>query len=314
MLSGKELLAFRTKNQAVSDTLPMPDLGVGNSTPQTSVGGPDLFIGNLPKTIIQGTARGAFVAGNILAGAAVGKTPEEVNKYTFTPEGAARVWLGDEEVGLASEGTEILKKIGFSEKSAANVAPGILVALTSLDIFTGGSSKGVINSLKTVDDIAEAGKLLRGAGFTDDVVDQYAPVFANTKTLKETTEAFEAAYKLQTTTRKVETTPLTTLDKSNPITVKGEAFDDVVGSTRKKISDIFKKVGDSDLPTWTAVKTRFTDEAVTPTLRDFNNASVLLRSVGEDVKDIDNAIADIRGVLRLNRSGLLVFQQNLNLL
>lgn len=286
-------------NQNPGRLLPMLDMDTQGSTAQFSQGGPDLFIGNLPKAVVQGTARGAFAVGNILAGAFLGMSPEEVNKYSFTPEGGARLWLGDEKVGLLSEGTDILTKIGFSEKSATNMAPGILVALTALDGFTGGSSKGVITALKNADNVLDAGKVLRSAGIAEDLVDDYASVFAKTKTLKETTEAFESLYKLQTTTRKIETTPLTAFDGTDPITVKGgQAFSEVVDTGRRQVSDLFKKAGDSDLPAWSAVKGRF-GEGEAPSLRDFNNAAVLLKSSGQDVKDIESVIADIRATIKV---------------
>lgn len=285
--------------QSPARLLPLPDMDTQGSTPQFSQGGPDLFIGNLPKAVIQGTARGAFAVGNILAGAFLGMSPDEVNKYSFTPEGGARLWLGDEPVGLSSEGTSILTKIGFSERSASSLAPGILVALTALDGFTGGSSKGVITALKNADNALDAGKVLRSAGVTEDLVEEYASVFAKTKTLKETTEAFESLYKLQTTTRKVETTPLSTFDGTDPITVKGgQAFSEVVDNGRRQVSDLFKKAGDSDLPAWSAVKGRFT-EGEAPTLRDFNNAAVLLKSSGQEVKGIETVVADIRATMKV---------------
>lgn len=223
MLSGRELALQsykRKQQQDFSDALPLPNMGTGNSTPQVSQGGPDLFIGNLPKTLIQGTARSAFATGQVLAGAAMGMTPAEVNKVAFKPESGAKIWLGEEEVGLASEGTDILTGFGVPEKWAVNSAPFLIAGFTAIDAATGGGKESLLKSFVKATDEVKIAKGLETMRFSKETASEFAPLFAKADTEEKVAKLIAEAAKAES----VYTTGLKVADGGDVITTGGQVF------------------------------------------------------------------------------------------
>ena len=98
----------------------------------------------------------------------------------------------------------------LGEKYGGYTAGGATVGLTALDLVGGGGVKGVVGltrTLKAAKTTEEAAKALRAANFSEDIIKDYAPVFAKTTDTKEITKGIQSAQNLQNTTKNT-VTPL----------------------------------------------------------------------------------------------------------
>lgn len=298
MLSGRDLAlqSYKKKQQQeFSDALPMPDMGTANSTAQVTEIGFNPFV-DIPKMVVQGTARGAFATGMVAGGALLGMSPEEINKVRFKPESGAKVWLGEEEVGLASEGTDILTSFGVPEKMAVNTAPFLVVGLTALDLTTGGGGKGnFVKRFAKMTNEAEIAKDLKAFRFSDETVTEFAPQFAKTTDEKEIAKLFADAAKAES----VFTTELRVADGADVVTPGGQVFSDAVSSVRNRLESIFKKTDEAELGGTKAVVERAI-KADSPTIKDLRLATDALEVAGAKVDDIVKDLSDITATVKID--------------
>ena len=174
--------------------------GTQTSTPQTTQFGTE----DVLKSFGQSVARG-FAS----TGAALQNLPRQVIQTVkgqnapigqFTPQGILqKTLLGtDKPFGYGTEGAVFGLKEGGLPATFAGAAFGIL------DLVGGGGLKGVkglTTALRTTEDIAEATRLMKNAGFVDDIVKDYAPLFAKSEDAKYIEQGLLSAEKLQKGTK-----------------------------------------------------------------------------------------------------------------
>lgn len=145
----------------------------------------------------QSIARGYGAVGQgIVSAATGGKAP-----VAFTPQGKVQqaIFGTDKSFSLQDVGEEypgVPKGAGF--------APFIGGLGVALDLVGGGGLKGLkglTTALKDANAVADAARLMKGAGFTDDIIKDYSPLFAKSKDVAEIEKGLLVAENLQNTTR-----------------------------------------------------------------------------------------------------------------
>lgn len=153
-----------------------------------TVGTVGISAGNLPYRAVG--KEGPFqdeidTTGSPVTRAIFGDTPIK----SFRKYGEAGIEFVDDTTGLAID---------------RRFAPFYAVAGIALDLSgTGKGAKTVFKSLHNAKTLEEAAGVMRTAGFDDDIIKDYAPIFAKTTAKEETSKALEAALKLQESTIKV---------------------------------------------------------------------------------------------------------------
>src|SRR3990167_9210882 len=182
---------------------PTPPLLLGNlfggtqtSTPQTTQFGTEDALKSFGQSVARGFAS---------TGAALQNLPRQVIQTVkgqnapigqFTPQGKIqkKVFGTDKPFGYGTEGAVFGLKEGGLPATFAGAAFGVL------DLVGGGGLKGIkglTTALRTTEDIAEATRLMKNAGFVDDIVKDYAPLFAKSKDAKYIEQGLLSAEKLQ---------------------------------------------------------------------------------------------------------------------
>jgi hypothetical protein len=319
--TNKKILQLQQVKKA-TENVALPDFTTGNSsaqvvaekTPLAKVAFGPVFGGARPKdyaevakTVGQGIARGYQATGSQLVETVKNPTTVSlknapvIDPNTFfgesdTASKIGRAVFGDKPFSLKSEDEEILSLIGLEGGSATS--GGTLTALlTATDLFTGGGGsglKGLIKSLTAAEDVVEIGKVLRTAGFEEDIVAQYADLFAKTRNVKDTTTTLEAAARLQNSTRKVETTPLRANDGAEIITLGGKVLPDEVSSLRVELTKALDELGGEVVET---VRNDLNKGEV-PSLIQFDTAVRTLADAGVDTAQFGARVADIRSTVR----------------
>jgi len=216
------LLAVQTKKPGLLANLPQDYKGTLGELPssfpsaftmKTSTQAiPDETTGpNIPKVVAQGFAQGfsafgaelAAVPGR-LADVAQGRMPKvPFGETAFVPTGKAQqAILGtDKPISFRTMG----QLPGVPETGP--IAPIIGAFFGGLDLTGAGQGirglKGLTTALKDVKVVEDAARLMKTAGFTDDIIKDYAPMFAKITDTKKIEEGLLAAEKLQNTTKAV---------------------------------------------------------------------------------------------------------------
>jgi hypothetical protein len=130
----------------------------------------------LPKAaldVVREIPRGIAGTAGQAAALATGRPQESVvlDPKKMGPLGTAI--LGDKEINPAKEGADLIDLIpGVKEETAKKYGPLLYAGLTISDFLSvPGKKKAVIESIKTVDNLAGARRLLKDAGVADDTID-----------------------------------------------------------------------------------------------------------------------------------------------
>ena len=296
--TNRKIYEARQREQMQS-LMPLPDLGVGNSTASGASGPtglPDMFIGNLPKTIFQGTARGFAVApaavGEVF-GADVGSI--DLRQGTWWE----KAFFGEGEMSVDTEGKDVLTSFGASEESAAKASAPLVALFAISDLLPGGKAvrEGVMGFLGTIaktTDLKVIEAEMKTIGFSDESVVKWGGEFQNAKNVDDASAIFKQAGEEEKLSRNLDNTPLKTLDDTDPVTPRGNSFKEKVVTTKSKVMDIFKKTDISDK----APSRRALAETKTPTLKQFDDAVDTLRVVDASVDDVLPDIQELRETIR----------------
>ena len=299
-LSETNLKLYEARRQDnLNQNLPLPDLGVANSTYDGTKGratAADLFIGNLPKTIIQGTARGAAVvapAVGELFGADTGSVDLRTGAWW---EDAL---FGEGELSVDAEIKDPLISAGASEDTAAAASAPLAVLFASLDVVPGGrvAKEGVMAFLSTAaktNDLNLIKAEMKAVGFSDDSVVKWGAEFQNAKNIDEVEVIFKKAGAEEKVFKQLDNTPLNTVDETNPVTLGGKPFRETVVNTKNKVLNLFKKTDiDEAAPSRRAIA-----ENETPSLKQFDEAIDTLRTVDASVDEVAEEVLDLRATVR----------------
>lgn len=182
----------------------MPSFSTKTSTPATSTINTGQILkevaqgtGTFLKEAGQGTARGYLAVGQgIVSAATGGRAPLQFTPSTPFEKAIAGT---DKPFGLQEVGEEV----PFVPKGSV-FAPAVGGLFVALDLTGAGGGikglKGLKTALKAADTVEEAATLMRGAGFADDIIKTYAPVFAKSKDATFIEKGLLAAEKLHNTT------------------------------------------------------------------------------------------------------------------
>lgn len=212
MATKEDLLEFILRNKATArKTSPsLVSSQTRTSTPELGGAGgiaPETFA-NLPLSILQGIARSGGSVGLTLAAPFLGKggSIEELR-----PEGmkgleglVARTIFGKEPVKSLqqriAEAELTLPKgeaLPFGIKAPSALAiPGVL-ALTAIDFSGVGGEKQVLKELLKATKTIEAAAILKKANVADDLIQQFASVFAKSKDLNSIKRNLDAIKNIQ---------------------------------------------------------------------------------------------------------------------
>ncbi len=307
--TNQKILAAKRAAADVQDYIPTPNLAVPSANSTAQVYDPSMgpLVTELAGGFAQGVARGFMTTGGLINDAA--RNPTTVTYKNLTKidpntvfgnsESAAkvgRIVFGDEEMDITSEGDEFLKVLGLEEGTTPWKSGTLMALLSVADLFGGSGSgiRGAVRTLEGVNNAADAAKVLRSIGFEEDIVTQYAPVFAATRTSTDTTAALEAAAKFQTTSRRVETTPIRTLDDADVLTVGGKVLRDEVIEVRDILVKFLDEVGNDYS---NAIKADLLKGEV-PSLRQFRAADDFLKASGIESGIVSARLADIRATVK----------------
>lgn len=210
---------------APDSKVPLPSVFTGktsSTTPQISEGfgnGPNVV--DIAKGVVQSlpraTAALALTGGKALQDATgvrnlKGETiPETVDPSKFGP--VATAIFGNEPVkNLQTQGADLQKK--YPNIPAPAIALGV-AASTYLDLTPfGGTKKGAVDALTAVKDVATATKVLRSLNVAEDLIPDYAKLFAKTSDKAEVTKHLDNLVNLQKTTKPVANATDQAIDKS----------------------------------------------------------------------------------------------------
>lgn len=141
-------------------------------------GGNDLI-----KGVLQGTARsGANIGQGIVTG---GKDSTVIPQNV---PGSKILFGTDKPFSFSSETAPITEAVGISPESKTGkiVNPILGFGLAASDLFTGGAGKKALTTALTeAKDVKTASNVLKKAGFSEDIVNKYADVFAKTSDVKQ---------------------------------------------------------------------------------------------------------------------------------
>lgn len=297
---GMKAIEMQESQELFGDTL--PNMGTANSTSPTPVGPSTMdFAKEIPQGITRTVATVGISAGNLahrvvgreapfedeiqttgspITEAIFGKTPIK----TFKKYGEAGIEFVDDATGL---------------KIDKAFAPFYAVAGVALDLSgTGGGAKNLFRSLHSAKTFEDAATIMRTAGFDDDVVKDYAPIFAKTTAKEETSQALEAALKLQNTTKKINNSPLRVIDESEPITVGGKVFSDEVRTLRESTVKLFDEVPVEKMTPEISQLRSTIKRTETPSIEDFTNATRALEGIGVKVDELQSSLDDLRNTVK----------------
>ena len=165
-----------------------PSLATAQSTSPTPTG-PDTM--DFLRTTGQAIARNYIAVGQGIVNVATQKD------VPFTPSGRIQTALfgTDKPISLQSVGEEYP-----FVPHGSTFAPAIAGFGVVLDLFGAGEAKGVTLALKNAKTAEEAAKILRTAGFADDIIKDYSPIFAglrDTKKIDATLKTAQEAHNLE---------------------------------------------------------------------------------------------------------------------
>lgn len=230
---------------ALSDSLSsIPDTRISNSTPaiapsiidpsKETLGAKGVFnIGKeVLKSVAQGVARSTAASGAAItaiperARAFVTNTQEKPGTGQFQPVGKVQksIYGTEKPVSLESTGEE------FGAK-AAGLPPVVIGAFGSILDLAGAEGargiEGLTASLKAAKTETQALKLMKSAGFADDIAKDYVSVFSKTSDAKKIREGLLSAEKLQNTTKAAKTAEGSYVPVANRSAEAFGGFDDV---------------------------------------------------------------------------------------
>ena len=285
----------KRQEQARIDSLPMPELPGASpySTYDGSQGpatGMDLFIGNLPKTIVQGTARGAAVVPSAVGSLFGADTDDAKLPTDFWWSKAV---FGEGDLSLNTEVRDPLVAAGASEESAVAASAPLAILFASLDVLPGGKpvKMGILSFLETVAKTTDPKVIeteMKALGFSDDSIVKWGGEFQAAKTTDEVEAIFKAAGQDEKNIKLVENTSLKTVDDSNPITIAGKSYDEVVTSVKTRVQKIFD---DLNIPSNISKTPNFS-------LKTLDSDMAVLAKADVDITDLADDIADIRATMR----------------
>lgn len=163
------------------------------------------------KSIGQGIARGYAATGQRAAKALKLVEGDTVDPRTFFGASPTAQKIGtavfgkDKPFSAKTEDIEFLETFGIDPEVGAKTGGSITILLSALDLTgAGGGAKGLAGlskTLKAAKTAEEAAEAMRAVRFADDIVTDYAPIFAKAKTTQEVKVALDAAMKLSDTTK-----------------------------------------------------------------------------------------------------------------
>lgn len=195
------------KNTAPSYTVPFPSsFGTKTSTPQFSNADTVKDVRSVANSIGSGFLRATAAYGSAItsvpeqARALVTSTPVRPGTGEFKPRGDFQEALYGtaDPISLASIGKE------FGAEEAGLPAPLIGAFSGILDLSTGGGARGIkilTEGIKVANTVEKVAPFMRAAGFSDDIIQQYAPVLAKLDDGAKIEDALLAAEKLQNSTQ-----------------------------------------------------------------------------------------------------------------
>lgn len=248
------------------------------------------------KGVVQGFLRGTAAAGGALAGlpqeisdVAQGK-PAQIGSFPLpsedTPYGTfLRSFYGTEpgqkDISFGSVGAEY----PFVQKGSA-AAPLVGALGSVLDLTGAGEgAKGLIGltkTLKATTDVAEAERLLKGAGFAADLASQAAPKFAALTDAKQIEEGLLKLQDLQNTTRTGSTAARVAQTAADNASAVERGF---ATSVKEAVPELVSRVGGQYIP-------RSTDTLAIKAknfIADNIDAAVHLARTGTDDKAVATA-------------------------
>ena len=165
------------------------------TTPQTT----EVGTGEILKIFGQALGRQYLATGQAIVSGSP-KTPfvQEpkttlLGKFTQALTGTDKP-ISAEEEDVAFIGENIGRQVGGK----------LTLGLSVLDLYTGGGVKGLKGltiALKEVSTIEKAAKLMKEAGFADDIIKNYAPIFAKSTDAKQIETGLLKAQELQNSTK-----------------------------------------------------------------------------------------------------------------
>src|SRR3990167_6455455 len=205
------------------------------------------FIGQTLKLAGQGTARAWSAFGARIAEKTKLAEGDLVNPKTFFGISPVAQKLGNAVFGtttpfnLEKEDVETLTTFGVEPDVAKKASGGALTALLSIWDATppGKAAKGVlgaIQALKKSTDVLEAARAMRTVNFAEDVIREYAPLFAKANTTKAVKETLESALSLQSKTtgrgyrpvaelrKEIEVVAPRLVDDTNPLATEARKY------------------------------------------------------------------------------------------
>ncbi len=255
---------------------------VVQSTTRT-VGTVGISAGNLPYQAVG--KEGPFpdvieTTGSPITKAIFGDTPIK----SFKKYGEAGIEFVDDVTGL-----EIDKRF----------APFFAVAGIAMDLSgAGGAPKGLFKSLHAARSFDEAASVMRKAGFDNDLIEEYAPLFAKTVAKEETSATLEAVLKLQETTKKLQTTPLRVVDNSEPITKGGKVFTRAVQDARDGALKLFDDVAtEARTPELVAARSSILRNEA-PSLIDLKAVIRQLDEAGMKTDELQASVDDLQSTVK----------------
>jgi len=309
--TNRKIYEARQREQMQS-LMPLPDLGVGNSTAQVKenngsplgkvffggvLGGANTSdYGTVAKDMAQGTARGFAVApaavGEVF-GADVGSI--DLRQGTWWE----KAFFGEGEMSVDTEGKDVLTSFGASEESAAKASAPLVALFAVSDLLPGGKAvrEGVMGFLGTITkttDLKVIEAEMKKIGFSDESVVKWGGEFQNAKNVDDASAIFKQAGEEEKLFRNLDNTPLKTVDDTNPVTPRGNAFTEKVATTKSKVLDIFNK---TDISKKSPIR-QVLSETDAPTLKQLDEAVETLRVADASVDDLVSDIQELRETVR----------------
>jgi len=174
----------------------LTDFSVGNSTSPTPTG-PNTV--DMAKGFAQGMGRSYLAIGQAISSGDNTTPLIQQSEDTFMGQLTRNLSGTDKPISLAEEDIAT-----FGEKYGGASSGLITAGLTSLDLFGGGGLKGVAGltkALRETNKVADAAALMKSAGFTDEIIADYAATFAKSKDTNKIREGLVSAEKLQNSTK-----------------------------------------------------------------------------------------------------------------
>lgn len=154
---------------------------------------------DLAKGFAQGIGRGYLATGQGIYAGNFNEPFVQQPADTFLGQLTRRISGTDQPISGAKEDVAFL-----GERYGTQTGGIVTAALTSLDLFGGSGARGLagvtkeIRAAKTAEDAAKA---MRIAGFSEDIIANYSPIFAKLDDTKEIEKGLIEAERLQNTTK-----------------------------------------------------------------------------------------------------------------